>query len=122
MFQPRISQLRLVASDGKNALQILRRSKPTLAVSTEAVKDYQAIPSPPGWPLIGHLFAFMKNQARLDKFAAELQVEYGDIVRLYAPSGIGTGHMVMIFNPEDMKSMYAFEERIPKLPGGVIFL
>ena len=114
-----ISQLRLSAGDGKNVLQIFRRSKPTLAVSSEAVKDYQAIPSPPGWPVIGHLFALMKNQARLDKFAAELQVKYGDIVRLFSPSGMGNGHMVMIFNPEDMKSMYAHEERIPKQPGGI---
>ena len=69
-------------------------------------------------------FSVDPNQAwlpspRLDKFAAELQEEYGDIVRLFSPSGMGNGHMVMIFNPEDMKSMYAHEERIPKQPGGI---
>ena len=103
--------------DGSKILQMFRRSKPSLAASAEAVKDFQEIPSPPAWPLFGHLFAFTKNAKRLDKFATELRAQYGDMVRLHFPTGSGNNSMVMLFKPEHIKSLYTEEERIPKLPG-----
>ena len=111
--------VRAKVSDGSKVLQMFRRSKPTLAASSEAVKDFQEIPSPPGWPILGHLFAFMKNEKRLDKFASELRAEYGDMVRLYFPTGSGNNSMVMLFKPQHIKSLYTEEERIPKIPGSV---
>ena len=104
-------------SDGPKVLQTFRRSKPTLAASAEAVKDFHEIPSPPGLPLLGHLFAFMKNGNRLDKYACELQAQYGNIVRLHFPTGSGNNRMVMLFKAEQMRSLFTEEERIPKLPG-----
>ena len=109
--------VRAKLSDGSKVLQMFRRSKPTLAASQEAVKDFQEIPSPPGWPILGHLFAFMKNEARLDKFARELRAQYGDMVRLHFPTGGGNNSMVMLFKPQHIKSLYTEEERIPKIPG-----
>ena len=62
-------------SDGPKVLQTFRRSKPTLAASSEAVKDFQEIPYLPDWPLLGNLIAFMKNGSRLDKYFAELHAQ-----------------------------------------------
>ena len=104
-------------SDGPKVLQIFRRSKPSLAASSEAVKDFKEIPSPSGWPLLGNLLDFAKNVNSLDKYACELQAQYGDIVRLRFPKGGSNNRMVMLFRPQHMKSLYTAEERIPKLPG-----
>ena len=114
-----LSQLwvRAQVSDGPKVLQTFRRSKPTLAASSEAVKDFQEIPSPPGWPLLGNLFAMMKNGSRLDKYFAELHAQYGDMVRLRIPMGSSNSRMLVLFKPGEMKSIYTEEERIPKLPG-----
>ena len=108
--------VRAQVSDGPKVLQTFRRSKPTLAASSEAVKDFQEIPSPPGWPLLGNLFAMMKNGSRLDKYFAELHAQYGDMVRLSIP-GSSNNRMLVLFKPGDIKSLYTEEERIPKLPG-----
>ena len=88
-----------------------------MAVPSEAVKDFHEIPSPPSWPLIGHTIPFMKHGDRLDKYAAGLQAQYGDMIRLRFPAGSGNMSMVMLFKPQHAKTMYAEEERIPKLPG-----
>ena len=109
--------VRAQVSDGPKVLQTFRRSKPTLAASSEAVKDFQEIPSPSGLPLLGNLLAFAKNVNSLDKYACELQAQYGDIVRLRFPKGGSNNRMVMLFKPQHMKSLYTAEERIPKLPG-----
>ena len=112
--------VRAKVSEGPKVLQMFRRSKPSLAASSELVKDFQEIPSPPGWPLLGHLIDFMKNEKRLDKYASELRAQYGDMVRLYFPTGSGNNSMVMLFKPEHIKSLYAEEERIPKIPGSLV--
>ena len=104
-------------SEGSQVLQMFRRSKPTLAASSEVVKNFQEIPSPPSWPVLGHLTAFMKNERRLDRYASELQAQYGDMVRLHFPTGSGNNSMVMLFKPQHIKSLYTEEERIPKIPG-----
>ena len=48
------------------------------------VLPFSSIPSPPSYPLLGHLhlFAKKKNQDNMDKFLESLMKEYGDIVRL----------------------------------------
>ena len=109
--------VRAKVSEGSKIPQMFRRSKPSLAASSEAVKDFQEIPSPPGWPLVGHLIAFMKNERRLDKYTSELQAQYGDMVRLHFPTGTGNNSMVMLFKPQHIKSIFTEEERIPKIPG-----
>ena len=82
--------VRAKVSDGSKVLQMFRRSKLT-------VKDFQEIPSPPDWPLLGHMFAFMKNGSRLDQYTSVLQAQYGDILRLHFPTGTGNYSMVMLF-------------------------
>ena len=116
------SSLRLLvrAQEGSKVLQTAQRSKPSLAASSEVsedVRDFQEIPSPPSWPLIGHLLAFMKHGERLDKHFADLQAEYGDMVRMKVPTANGNNNMLLLFITEHFKSIYTNEERIPKLPG-----
>ena len=78
----------------------------------EDVKPYSAMPSPPAWPLLGHmpLLAKKKNQERLDQMFHQLRLQLGDIYRLSVP---GQGDMVVIFRPEDVRAMYASDGRIP---------
>ena len=78
----------------------------------EDVKPYAAMPSPPAWPLLGHmpLLAKKKNQERLDQMFHQLRLQLGDIYRLSVP---GQGDMVVIFRPEDVRAMYASDGRIP---------
>ena len=78
----------------------------------EDVKPYAAMPSPPAWPLLGHmpLLAKKKNQERLDQMFHKLRLQLGDIYRLSVP---GQGDMVVIFRPEDVRAMYASDGRIP---------
>ena len=106
MFHPirRLVKVR----DGLKALQLSK-------ISSEAVKNFQDIPSPPCWPFIGHLASLIKNEERLDKYMAELQKQYGDMVRLKLPGN--TGNMLILYQPEHIKSMFTEEERIPQFPG-----
>ena len=113
MFQPIRELVRV--RDGSKILQAFQRSKPTLAVNSREVKDFQDIPSPPAWPFLGHLVPFMNHGERLDKYSAGLHKQYGDMVRLKLPGSMG--NILLLFNPEDIKSMYTGEERIPKIPG-----
>ena len=78
----------------------------------EDAKPYSAMPSPPAWPLLGHmpLLAKKKNQERLDQMFHQLRLQLGDIYRLSVP---GQGDMVVIFRPEDVRAMYASDGRIP---------
>ena len=78
----------------------------------DEVKPFSAMPSPPAWPLLGHipLMAKKKNQEHLDKMFHKLRLELGDIYRLSVP---GQGDMVVIFRPEDVRAMYANDGRIP---------
>jgi len=75
---------------------------------------YTAIPSPPSWPLIGHLPLISKSQDCMDTMYDNLREEYGDIYRMYSP---GTGDMVVLFRPEHIKMMFTREARIPHIPG-----
>ena len=77
------------------------------------VKPYSAMPSPPAWPLLGHipLLAKKENQERLDQMFHKLRLQLGsDIYRLSVP---GQGDMVVVFRPEDVRAMYASDGRIP---------
>merc|ERR1719234_2032725 len=79
----------------------------------EDVKPYSAMPSPPAWPLLGHipLLAKKENQERLDQIFHKLRLQLGsDIYRLSVP---GQGDMVVVFRPEDVRAMYASDGRIP---------
>ena len=78
----------------------------------EDVKPYSAMPSPPAWPLLGHipLLAKKENQERLDQMFHQLRLQLGDIYRLSVP---GQGDMVVVFRPEDVRAMYASDGRIP---------
>ena len=78
----------------------------------EDVKPFSAMPSPPAWPLLGHipLLANKKNQEHLDEMFHQLRLQLGDIYRLSVP---GQGDMVLIFRPEDARAMYASDGRIP---------
>merc|ERR1719234_2171387 len=65
----------------------------------EDVKPYSAMPSPPAWPLLGHipLLAKKENQERLDQMFHKLRIQLGSD----------------IYRPEDVRAMYASDGRIP---------
>ena len=79
------------------------------------LRDFEEIPCPAGVPLLGNMLDLIRNGSRLQQYTAELQAQYGDIVRLYSPGAFG--HMVMLYNPSDIKILYSQEERIPLIPG-----
>jgi len=74
----------------------------------EQLRPLSEMPSPPGWPIVGHLPFMMKKetQTRLDRAFNKFREQYGDIYRLILP---GLGDMVAIFRPEDIKTLYAKE-------------
>ena len=49
----------------------------------EKVQKFENIPALPGLPIIGNLHQFLKkeNANDLSKFAADLKMKYGDMVR-----------------------------------------
>ena len=87
------------------------------SLARSQVKSFEEIPSPAGLPFLGHLLPFLRNSARLDKLAGELQTQLGDIIRLSLPGFARNGTMVMLFKPQHIKSLYTQEEEIPNVPG-----
>ena len=79
-----------------------------------SLKPFNTIPSPPAWPLVGHLplLAREENKTRLDRFWRDLYQQYGDIVRIKLP----WKNILFLFNPEDHKVMHRKEPRIPYMP------
>ena len=84
------------------------------AADQTSLKPFNQIPSPPAWPLLGHipLLAREENKTRIDRFWRELYQQYGDIVRFKLPGK----NMLFLFNPEDHKVMHRNEPRIPNMP------
>ena len=96
-------------------VRLLGRYQSTAYIAQQSPKTFREIPSPPAWPLVGHLPLIMKEQLRMDKMFERLRETYGDILRVYVP---GQGHMVALFKPEDIKMLYGNNEGvIPKIPG-----
>jgi len=87
--------------------------------SRDAVKPISEMPSPPSWPLLGHLPLIMKHQLHMDQMFQSLREEYGDIYKLYVPGGIGT--MVVLFRPEDIKKLYKSDGKTPHIQGFEFF-
>ena len=96
---------------------IIKRGVTSLAAN--AAKDngqvlpFNSIPSPPSYPIIGHLplLASKKTTEHFDKFATDLG-QYGDVVRLKMP-GI---NMVLLYNPDHFHVLSLNEPRIPITP------
>eukprot|EP00092_Neocalanus_flemingeri_P074965 GFUD01092793.1.p1 GENE.GFUD01092793.1~~GFUD01092793.1.p1 ORF type:complete len:516 (-),score=135.05 GFUD01092793.1:110-1531(-) len=80
----------------------------------QKAKPISEMPSPPAWPILGNLPLVMKNKLRMDKMFERLRKEHGDIYRVYVP---GQGTMVILFRPEDIKTLYSNDGKIPKIPG-----
>lgn len=81
-------------------------------------KSSYELPTPPfRLPIFGHLFSILKkeNVEDLPGYFTRLREKYGDIFRMSLP-GLGNGHIVLIFEPEDIKEMYKNDGRIPMLP------
>ena len=71
--------------------------------SAQTVKPFSEMPTPPSWPILGHLPLFAKNKLRMDKMFQGLREEYGDIYRLHVPGGLES--MVVLFRPEDIMKL-----------------
>jgi len=80
----------------------------------ETAKPFSEMPSPPAWPVIGHLPLVMKEKNNMDKMFERLRESHGDIFKVYVP---GQGNMVVIFRPEDIKTLYSNDGHIPNIPG-----
>ena len=90
----------------KKASNLLVRCQSTVTMADHGstnTKPLYEMPSPPAWPVIGHLPLLMKEKDKLDKMFERLREQYGDIYRVYAP---GQGDMVVLFRPEDIKILY----------------
>ena len=92
---------------------------PVAATEQTTLKPFNQIPSPPAWPLVGHLplLAKEENKTRVDRFWREIYQQYGDIVRIKLPGK----NMLFLFNPEDQKVMHRNEPRIPYIPEADVF-
>ena len=113
---------KLLALNDVNVVKNLPRCKSAMASASavlEDVKSFDQIPQPRRLPVLGHLHMVMpkETQMNMHKFAAKLQQDHGDIVRLRMPGLSPTGESVWIFRPEDVQSMYGQDDRIPKIPG-----
>ena len=107
----------------KSFLPILCRSQVTASVDQlEEAKPLSALPQPSGaWPIIGHLPFMMKKetQERMHLAFNDMRKECGDIFRLNIP---GEKHgLVICFDAEDVKTLYANDGRVPQIPGFDMF-
>ena len=105
----------------KRASNLLVRCQSTVTMADHGstnTKPFYEMPSPPAWPVIGHLPLLMKEKDKIDKMFERLREQYGDIYRVYAP---GQGDMVVIFRPEDIKMLYGSDGKIPMIPGFDMF-
>ena len=89
------------------------RSCQTSGDPIEQALPFNKIPSPPAWPIIGHVPLLAKEEVRtgIEKFWREIHQEYGDIVRFKLPDR----NMLLLFNPEYFKVMHRDEARIPHI-------
>jgi len=85
----------------------------------DPVKPISDMPSPPAWPLLGHLPLFMKHKQHMDKMLHSLREKYGDIYRINVPGGMGT--MIILFRPEDIKKLYKSDGKTPHIQGFEFF-
>ena len=93
------------------------------AEQLEAAKPASALPQPSGkWPIIGHLPIMIskKTQQRMHHAFDDMRKECGDIYRLNLP-GEKNGFLVVIFDAEDVKLLYAHDGRVPQIPGFDLF-
>ena len=82
-----------------------------------APKPFKEIPLAPGaLPLLGHIpfMAKKDTQERLHEAFENLRKETGNVFRLSIPGEPG---FVALFQPEDVKTLYSHDGRIPNLPG-----
>ena len=105
----------------RQACLISSRLQSTAAVSgpdstqfSNNVKSFAEMPSPPSWPIVGHLPQVMKGMNKMDMMFEDMRKELGDIFKLKIP---GQGDMVVIFRPEDVRMLYKHDGRIPIIPG-----
>ena len=89
------------------------RSSQASGDPVEQALPFHKIPSPPAWPILGHVPLLAKEEVRtgIDKFWREIYQEYGDIVRFKLPDR----NMLFLFNPEYFKVMHRDEPRIPHI-------
>ena len=119
--------VKLLTLNDVNVIKNLSRCKSAMASASavlEDVKSFDEIPQPRRLPVLGHLHLLMPKdtQQNMHKFAEKLHKDHGDVVRMKMPGISPTGNSVWIFRPEDVQSMYAQDDRIPKIPGDLTFL
>ena len=100
---------------------LVRRSQSTVTLlnndltqNNQNTKSLAEMPSPPAWPIVGHLPIMIKkeNQLRMDKLFERLREEYGDIYKMSLP---GQGPLVVVFRPEDIKTLYTSDGKTPHM-------
>ena len=86
----------------KQVANVLFRCESTVTMADQGstqikqeTRPLSEMPSPPAWPIIGHLPLMIKkeNKDRMDKMFERLREEYGDIYRIYSP-GMGTSVVI----------------------------
>ena len=107
----------------KTVLPLLSRGQVTASVEHfEAAKPFSAIPQPSGgWPILGHLPHMTKKetQQRMHLAFNDMRKECGDTFRLNIP---GEKHgLVILFDAEDVKTLYSNDGRVPQIPGFDMF-
>ena len=79
-----------------------------LESSNRMMKQVKDMPAPPQWPFVAHLPLMMKKNVHI--LFSELRDELGDTYRITVP---GKGDMVVVNNPEDIKTLYNSDGKIP---------
>lgn len=103
------------------SVQIQRASVANQVTSSHEATDseilpYSSIPSPPKYPILGHIPLLAKNLKTLHKLHTSLQKEYGDIVKLCIPGMAGKADQVWCYNPEDGRTIFDNDGRMPESP------
>ncbi|RZF40812.1 hypothetical protein LSTR_LSTR003322 [Laodelphax striatellus] len=84
--------------------------------STAKVKPYDEIPTLPEWPFLGHAYLFFPNGKykleRLGDAILDLRRTLGNIFKL----NLNGDDLVVSLNPDDARSMYAAEGKLPYRP------
>jgi len=110
-------------NSSKTILPLLSRGQVTASVEhLEEAKPFSAMPQPSGaWPILGHLPHMTKKetQQRMHLAFNDMRKECGDTFRLNIP---GEKHgFVILFDAEDVKTLYANDGRVPQIPGFDMF-
>ena len=85
------------------------------AISSKIVKAFTEIPGPVKYPIVGNLHQYIFGpycRSKYHNVLKSLYEEHGPLVK----QNLGGREIIHVFDPEDIKTVYAHESKWPVIP------